>query len=430
MNEHIHMRHMQKLKRKLPHYVRCIKSGKMQRDRLPPGKWHNNYVHRFLTLGDIGRRFSVVWLPVLVVCFVISYSMALYHAWSDYYETIVIAAIAVACLDITIIYIARWHRRTSGAVLTQFLIMQLPRVVLVLMAAFALVANTYQNNFSHEIVKVWTLGITMGLQLMGSLLYFRGMYVEVAGVEIVNQILQSTKIRSALRIVHLSDLHIEKLSIREDVWIAELQKDPPDLIVLTGDYLNLSNVHDHESQRILVQCLQALPASVPRIAVPGSPTVDPRMQTQRLLEEAGCLVLRDEIVQIVVGDQTIQIIGLDCDHHAIRDDTLLEDRIKSCVPELFTILLFHSPEIMPLACHMPIDLYLCGHTHGGQVRIPIVGALMTASRTGRAYINGRYEKNNTVLYVSRGIGLEGQAAPRMRLLCQPELIYWQLNKAT
>lgn len=81
---------------------------------------------------------------------------------------------------------------------------------------------------------------------------------------------------------------------------------------------------------------------------------------------------------------------------------------------------------MPEASELDVDLYLCGHTHGGQIRLPFFGALITSSDLGKRYEAGRYQQNNTTLYVSRGLGMEGLGAPRARFLSPPEIIEWTL----
>lgn len=67
------------------------------------------------------------------------------------------------------------------------------------------------------------------------------------------------------------------------------------------------------------------------------------------------------------------------------------------------------------------DLVLARHTHGGQVRLPFVGALVTLTRIPRKYSAGLFYFGKTVLYVNRGVGLEGFLAPKIRLLCPPEI---------
>ncbi len=64
---------------------------------------------------------------------------------------------------------------------------------------------------------------------------------------------------------------------------------------------------------------------------------------------------------------------------------------------------------------------LCGHTHGGQVRLPLIGPILTSSQLGRRYVMGLYEEGGTRLYNSRGVGLEGLSAPRVRFLAPPEM---------
>jgi predicted MPP superfamily phosphohydrolase len=82
---------------------------------------------------------------------------------------------------------------------------------------------------------------------------------------------------------------------------------------------------------------------------------------------------------------------------------------------------------MPQARRAGVDLYLCGHTHGGQIRLPLIGALVTSSKFWKRYEMGRYVEANTTLYVSRGIGMEGMGAPRARFLCPPEIELFEIR---
>ena len=93
----------------------------------------------------------------------------------------------------------------------------------------------------------------------------------------------------------------------------------------------------------------------------------------------------------------------------------------------FTLLLYHSPDLMPQAACSGVDLFLAGHTHGGQIRFPLVGAVVTSSRYWKRYEMGLYAEGNTQLYVSRGIGMEGLGAPRARFFCPPEIALFELR---
>jgi predicted MPP superfamily phosphohydrolase len=112
---------------------------------------------------------------------------------------------------------------------------------------------------------------------------------------------------------------------------------------------------------------------------------------------------------------------MDCSHHLPTDEALLDEIMAEAPRHLPQVLLYHSPELMPQVAGHGVDLYLCGHTHGGQVRLPLIGPLLTSSQLGRRFVMGLYKLGRTQLYVSRGIGLEGLSAPRVRFFCPPEM---------
>ncbi len=90
-------------------------------------------------------------------------------------------------------------------------------------------------------------------------------------------------------------------------------------------------------------------------------------------------------------------------------------------PKRFSILVGHNPNF---ALEEPAaDLYLAGHTHGGQVVLPFLGPLITFSDLPNAQVAGRTDfPNGSTLIVSQGIGMERYDAPRLRFLCPPELV--------
>ena len=77
--------------------------------------------------------------------------------------------------------------------------------------------------------------------------------------------------------------------------------------------------------------------------------------------------------------------------------------------------------------HLNVDLYLCGHTHGGQIAMPFYGALITMSKFGKKYEAGMYTVGDTILYVNRGIGMDGGPAPRVRFLARPEITVFEIH---
>ncbi len=237
-----------------------------------------------------------------------------------------------------------------------------------------------------------------------------------------------------LRLLHISDLHVERFGRREERLLHMVREIAPDLILLTGDYLNLSYVDDpvaHANARRLLAGLvpdgkPLAPAGV--YAVLGSPPVD--RNSASLFDGLPIRLLRDEVATVDLGQgRRLALLGLDCSHDLERDAQRLAAVAAEAPPDAFRVLLYHSPELMPVAPEFDIKLYLCGHTHGGQVRLPLYGAVITSSKLGKRFEMGYYRLENTQLYVSRGVGLEGMGAPRVRFLCPPEITLFSLDGA-
>ncbi len=241
--------------------------------------------------------------------------------------------------------------------------------------------------------------------------------------------IRSARLRGAppLRVLHLSDLHVERLSKREArllKWLNELR---PDVILYTGDLLNFSYLDDETARAECVSFLQQLHAPLGVYAIPGTPVVDRPDILSAISQRAPHIRwLCNESIELE-GYPQVQIIGLACTHDPALDRPHLDRLCATLPPDKFRVLLYHSPDLMPEAVRAQIDLYLCGHTHGGQVRLPFYGALVTSSLYGKRYEMGRYTEGQTTLYVSRGLGMEGKGIPRMRFLCPPEVTLFELR---
>ena len=268
------------------------------------------------------------------------------------------------------------------------------------------------------------------LQALGTVLVIYGFWIEPHRLHVTRQSLRSPKLPpgTRLRVLHLSDLHIERISPRERQLNRLLRELAPDLVLFTGDFLSLSSVYDPKSwadARAIVKDWQA-PLGVYVSA--GSPPVDPPEVLARLLEDMPNLrCLHGERVSVARDALQIDLLGLDCSHKPHVDGPRLAALLAAGSPERFTLLMYHSPDLAPEASELGVDLMLSGHTHGGQVRLPLFGAFYTSSLYGKRFEAGRYTLGNTTLYVSRGIGLEGKGAPRVRFLCSPEIVLWEIS---
>jgi len=272
--------------------------------------------------------------------------------------------------------------------------------------------------------------ISLIFQGIGSLLVFYSFWIEPQNLTLTEQFLYSDKIKftKPLKVMHLGDLHIERLTPREEKLQKIIEKTKPDLILFTGDVLNLSYLIDPQAQETARQVIGKWHAPLGVFLVSGSPAVDLPHIFPQLVKGLPVRWLQDEVTVITYEGEKIELVGLSCTHDPQVDSVRLQKLIESpSASDNFRILLYHSPDMAPQASHLPIDLQLSGHTHGGQVRLPFYGALYTASLTGKLYESGRRNIGNLTLYVTRGIGMEGAAAPRVRFLCPPEVILWYIS---
>ena len=232
-----------------------------------------------------------------------------------------------------------------------------------------------------------------------------------------------------IRILHLTDFHVERLTRREEKVLALAEQLRPDLIVYTGDLLSYSNVDDPVAQADCRALMSRLHAPLGVFAVPGTPLVDTESALAGVLGGLENVHLLADGVVSLPGYPDLNLIGLTCTHNSPNDGARLAQLIDGLPAESFRLLLYHAPDLMPEAARCGIDLILCGHTHGGQVRLPVFGALFTSSLYWKRYEMGEYRDGGTTMYVSRGIGMEGKGMPRMRFLCEPEIELIELRGA-
>ena len=276
---------------------------------------------------------------------------------------------------------------------------------LVIIGAGALQRNT-----------IWILA-ALNLLLLGLALY--GFCVEPMQLTVGRIEVPLPGLSHPVRIVQLSDIHVERTTRRELALPGLVASLRPDLIVLTGDYLNQSFSHDPVAAGELRQLLGQLHAPLGIYAVNGN--AETPWEMYDLLVGLDIHILENEVVRLPALGDHFAMVGLD--YIDWRSDQIELKRLMEQVkPDDFSLLLYHKPDLAYAARDLQVNLYLAGHTHGGQVRLPFFGALYTNSRYGKTFEMGLYHVGQTTLYVSRGLGMVGESGPRIRFLCPPEVV--------
>jgi uncharacterized protein len=276
-------------------------------------------------------------------------------------------------------------------------------------------------------------------EALGTLLVIYGFWIEPLRLGLTHQQLRSPKLAPGrpLRVLHLGDLHAEiRLTAREQRLRELLRSISPDLILFSGDFINLSYLDDPRAWEVARTVLSELHAPLGVFAVSGSPAVDlPSLVPQVLAGLDHIRWLTDEVATVTHEGRSVDIVGLNCTHKPFVDGPRLRQILAAAHPGVepgqrpFTVLLYHTPDLAPEAAEAGVDLQLSGHTHAGQVRLPGYGALYTASLYGKSFEAGRIRQDGMTLYVTRGIGMEGKGAPRVRFLTPPEIILWEISAA-
>jgi predicted MPP superfamily phosphohydrolase len=224
-----------------------------------------------------------------------------------------------------------------------------------------------------------------------------------------------------LRIAVFSDLQTDRVTGHERGAVDLVLALRPDLILLPGDFFQGTPEEFRRELPALRDLLGRLRAPAGVFAVEGNTDVPSEMRM--ILEGTGIRLLEDEVVRIAAGDRTVTIGGIGArrgrDHpgEAVRrlEDEPGEGDIR--------ILLSHHPDaVLGLRPGTRIDLVVAGHTHGGQVQLPWFGPPITLSGVPRRVAaGGLHDLDGRLVYVSRGVGVERGAAPRIRFLCPPEI---------
>ncbi|MCA9944643.1 MAG: metallophosphoesterase, partial [Anaerolineales bacterium] len=361
-------------------------------------------LHKLMLVFHLPTRLPGLLVVALALVLVALTGLAWWLVTADTAMAELVAALLALFMaaDMTLLLTLPQQKVSYGPWKAQLFVLAMPRLVTTIGLAF--VAPLLSDN--------WSLWLFLGIQVLGTAAFIRGYFVEPFKLKLTAVMTFTDRLplgTEPIRVLHISDLHIERLTDREAKVLELASEAKPDLIVISGDYVNLSYNRDPETLRQVRQLLSQLSAPYGVFATLGSPPVDLRETVAPIFDELrNVTLLRHGWQQVEMGNgRSLTVMGMDCSHDLPIDAGRLARLVSAAPHDLPQLLVYHSPELMPEASEHGIDLYVCGHTHGGQVRLPILGPIFTSSQLGRQFVMGLYKYGRTTLYVSRGIGLEG-----------------------
>lgn len=273
-------------------------------------------------------------------------------------------------------------------------------------------------NFKYK--PLWVLAVILAL-CAGGVLFFRWQQTAIQTEEIP---VFDSKLPSAfdgLRIVLVSDVHSAHFGPDGELLLEAVRGLEPDLIALTGDLVD----RYHPDFDLVAPLAAGLVGIAPTYYVTGnhewafgSAVVKDLKQT---LTDCGVTVLSNEYLTLEQAGQSLVLAGIDDPNGFADQKTLpqLMTEIRAGLGNPFVLLLAHRNTDHPLYAQCGVDVTLCGHGHGGIIRLPFIDGLLSTDRTlFPDHTAGLYQLDYGQLVVSRGLGNSG---PSFRLFNRPHL---------
>lgn len=219
------------------------------------------------------------------------------------------------------------------------------------------------------------------------------------------------------RILHLSDLHLDSISGMDALIKEKTEMLSYDLCLITGDF-RYARHGDHRSiMELLKNVVTGIRATDGVYAVLGNHDTE-AMSTD--LERTGIQLLANQGTMIKRDEQSLTLVGVDDPHDY---HTEAADRCIANSGNGFKVLMAHSPELFREASENGFHLYVCGHSHGGQICLPGGHALLTFLNTGREFYRGLWQFENMTGHTSTGCST---AKIPVRFNCPPEVTVLRL----
>ncbi len=231
--------------------------------------------------------------------------------------------------------------------------------------------------------------------------YFEPYEIKIENVEL--EIKNLPSVFNGLKIIHLSDFHSKNFGKREKNVLEIVETLKPDFVFITGDVVDWTSRNFEAIQPFWEELGQNYPGRI--FGVYGNH--DHRnikfRKLEKFLKESGIEFLKNESRKIELNNDFIYLIGVDDPHDGYDDLTKAMAGLDS---GSIKILLAHSPEIVRKIKNqnLRIDLILVGHTHGGQINIPILVDLILPLKYDKQYKKGFFKEDSISMHVSRGIG--------------------------
>ena len=286
------------------------------------------------------------------------------------------------------------------------------------------------KNFIKKLVKILLI---ITLIICSILLYSR--YISTKGLIVKEYKVVNDKITNnfhGLKIVHMTDIHYGTTINKKELTqiVNKINQIKPDIVVLTGDLLDddIKSIKNYEKE--IIDILSKIECTIGKYAITGNH--DYKFKNfSTIIEQSGFINLNDTYEKIYKENSNyILLSGISTNMHG---DKKLEEKLQTTndflttITEeennnLYKILLIHEPDVID-DININFDLVLAGHSHNGQVRLPIIGAIKKIELAEK-YYDSYYKISTTDLYISGGLGT---SILKFRFFNKPSINFYRIT---
>lgn len=246
-------------------------------------------------------------------------------------------------------------------------------------------------------------------------------WVEPEQLEVKELTIEVAGLTRELTLLHLSDIQSDKIDGFEEAVFERIKTLSPDLLIHTGDLVQVpGGDKNHHELHQLANLFKKLNPPLGKYHVLGD--TDPGMPVDLFTQWSGVTTLRNGEVIVEKDGIRMALLGLTLASSRLGYADGIAEWLKRQPEGTLTLVAGHAPDYALTAGKLPVDLMLAGHTHGGQVRLPVIGPIMTLSEVPRDWARGHTVLEKSQLHVSAGIGAEHEVGlPSIRFNCPPEM---------
>lgn len=250
--------------------------------------------------------------------------------------------------------------------------------------------------------------------IIGFLLVGYGCFIEPNKLEVTNYVIQDQEL-SGVKIVFASDFHIKPHQQNRLEKIVDLiNSQNPDLVLSAGDFVSGHLQKTTMTPEDIAKCLGKVKSKYGFYTTLGNHDQwYGEEEITKNLEANKIKVLNNTNKKVIVNGKPIYIAGIQYKPSMIQISNAIDNTQKP------TIMLTHSPDEFKKIPQDYVNLILAGHTHGGQIRLPLLGPLFTASNYGDKYAKGLIKEDGKTMITTTGIGT---SILPIRFNCTPEIV--------